>query len=51
MCAKYPTTLTSADSVPIGFVGVAEVVVIRDRAIEGVEFLPAVVKGHEQCNA
>ena len=33
------------ESVPIGFVAVAEIVVIRDRAIEGVEVLTVATRG------
>ena len=33
------------ESVPIGFVAVTEVVVIRDRAIEGVGVLTVVTRG------
>jgi hypothetical protein len=43
--------LRSVDPVPIIFVEVVEVVVIRDRSLELVEVLTAVTKRHKQCKA
>jgi hypothetical protein len=43
--------LRGADPVPITFVEVVEVVVIRDRSIERVEVLTALSKRHKQCKA